>query len=60
MTFNYVLERRELNESFNLKSISKASVIVNEHIVSEIKNGFLIFICAMAEDEESEAKKNGI
>ena len=40
-----------------IQRVSQASVTVNKNLVSEIKYGFLIFICAMAEDDELDAER---
>ena len=40
-----------------IQRVSKASVNINEELISEIKQGILILVCAMSEDKESDAEK---
>ena len=40
-----------------IQRVSKASVNINEELISEIKQGLLILVCAMSEDEESDAEQ---
>ena len=39
-----------------IQRVSKASVTINEELISEIENGLLIFVCAMNEDTELQAE----
>ncbi|MEE2774996.1 MAG: D-aminoacyl-tRNA deacylase [Pseudomonadota bacterium] len=40
-----------------IQRVSKASVSIDGNLISEIKYGLLIFICAMADDVELDAEK---
>ena len=35
-----------------IQRVTKASVTINEELISEIENGLLVFVCAMNEDTE--------
>ena len=39
-----------------IQRVTKASVTINEEIISEIENGMLVFVCAMNEDTELQAE----
>ena len=40
-----------------IQRVTKASVNINEELISEINQGLLILVCAMSEDEESDAEQ---
>ena len=40
-----------------IQRVSQASVILDNNVVSEIKYGLLIFVCAMSEDKEIDANQ---
>ena len=40
-----------------IQRVTKASVTIDEELISEIKQGLLILICAMSEDEENNAEQ---
>ena len=39
-----------------IQRVTKASVTINEELISEIENGLLVFVCAMNEDTELQAE----
>ena len=39
-----------------IQRVTKASVTINEELISEIENGLLVFVCAMNEDNELQAE----
>ena len=39
-----------------IQRVTKASVTINEELISEIENGMLVFVCAMNEDTELQAE----
>ena len=39
-----------------IQRVNKASVTINEELISEIENGLLVFVCAMNEDTELQAE----
>ena len=40
-----------------IQRVSQASVTIDNEVISEIKHGLLVFICAMSEDTEFHAEK---
>ena len=40
-----------------IQRVTKASVNINEELISEINQGLLILVCSMSEDEESDAEQ---
>ena len=40
-----------------IQRVSKASIEINHEIVSKIDNGMLIFVCAMANDNQKNVEK---
>ncbi len=40
-----------------IQRVSKASIEINREVVSEINNGMLIFVCAMANDNQENVDK---
>ena len=40
-----------------IQRVSQASVTIDNEVISEIKHGLLVFICAMSEDTELHAEK---
>ena len=40
-----------------IQRVSKANVKIDEKIISEIKQGLLVLVCAMADDTENEAEQ---
>ena len=40
-----------------IQRVTQASVSINNNIISEIKQGLLILICAMSDDNEADAEK---
>jgi D-tyrosyl-tRNA(Tyr) deacylase len=40
-----------------IQRVTKASVNINEELISEINQGLLILVCAMSEDEESDVEQ---
>ena len=40
-----------------IQRVSQASVKIDEKIISEIKQGLLVLVCAMADDTEIEAEQ---
>ena len=40
-----------------IQRVSQANVKIDEKIISEIKQGLLILVCAMADDTEIEAEQ---
>ena len=40
-----------------IQRVSEASVTIDNELISEIKHGLLVFICAMSEDTELNAEK---
>jgi len=40
-----------------IQRVTKASVTIDEELISEINQGLLILVCAMSEDEESDAEQ---
>ena len=40
-----------------IQRVSQASVTINNEVISEIKHGLLVFICAMSEDTKLNAEK---
>ena len=40
-----------------IQRVTKASVSINEELISEINQGLLILVCAMSEDEESDVEQ---
>ena len=40
-----------------IQRVTQASVSINNNIISEIKQGLLILVCAMSDDNEVDAEK---